>query len=105
MTTTKLDAYERKILSAYEKGRLKSVASKAELAKFKAAARATALKDRRINIRLSSADLQDIQTRALQEGIPYKTLIASVIHKYVSGRFAERPEPPANQVRRRTANK
>jgi predicted DNA binding CopG/RHH family protein len=57
---------------------------------FRAAARATAAKDRRVNIRLSSGDLQDIQVRALEEGLPYQTLIASVLHKYVTGRLAER---------------
>ena len=86
---TKIDGYEREILSAYEKGRLKSVATKSELAKFKAAARATAIKDRRGNIRLSSGDLSDIQVKALEEGVPYQTLISSVLHKYVTGRLAE----------------
>lgn len=66
------------------------MATKAELAKFKAAARATALKDKRVNIRLSSGDLQDIQVKALEQGMPYQTLIASVLHKYVTGRLAER---------------
>ena len=88
----KTDAYEAEVLSAFEKGSLKSVATKAELSKFKAAARATAIKDRRVNIRLSSGDLQDIQVKALEEGMPYQTLIASVLHKYVSGRLAERGE-------------
>lgn len=46
---SKMDAYELKVLEAVEKGKLKSVATKAELAKFKAAARATAIKDRRVN--------------------------------------------------------
>jgi predicted DNA binding CopG/RHH family protein len=50
----KTDAYELEILSAFEEGKLKSVATKAELAKLKAAARATAIKDRRVNIRQSS---------------------------------------------------
>lgn len=86
----KLDAYERETLAAYEKGQIKSVATKSTMAQFKAAARATAAKDRRINIRLSSADLHDIQVKALEEGIPYQTLIASVLHKYVTGRFSER---------------
>ena len=86
----KTDAYEKDILSAYEDGRLKSVATRAELAKFKSAARATAIKDRRVNIRLSTGDLQDIQARALAEGLPYQTLIASVLHKYVTGRLSER---------------
>ena len=85
----KIDAYEHEILTAYEKGQLKSVATKAELAKFKAAARATAIKDRRVNVRLSSGDLSDIQVKALEEGVPYQTLIASVLHKYVTGRLAE----------------
>lgn len=57
---------ESEVLTAYEKGELKSVATKAELAKFKAAARATAIKDRRVNIRLSSGDLSDIQVKALE---------------------------------------
>ena len=54
----KIDAYEHEVLAAFEKGQLKSVATKVELAKFKAAARA--IKDRRVNIRLSSGDLSDI---------------------------------------------
>jgi predicted DNA binding CopG/RHH family protein len=86
-----IDANEQDILAAFEKGQLKSVATKGELAKFKAAARATAIKDRRVNIRLSSGDLNDIQVKALEEGIPYQTLIASVLHKYVTGRLAEQP--------------
>jgi predicted DNA binding CopG/RHH family protein len=86
-----IDKSEQDILAAYDKGQLKSVATKGELAKFKAAARATAIKDRRVNIRLSSIDLSDIQVKALEEGIPYQTLIASVLHKYVTGRLAEQP--------------
>jgi predicted DNA binding CopG/RHH family protein len=85
----KIDAYEHEVLTSYENGQLKSVATKAELAKLKAAARATAIKDRRVNIRLSSGDLSDIQVKALEEGVPYQTLIASVLHKYVTGRLAE----------------
>ncbi len=84
------DAFEQEILAAYEKGELKSTSpSRAKLAKFKAAASATFLKEKRINIRISTPDLMDIQARALEEGIPYQTLIASVLHKYVSGRFVE----------------
>ncbi|WP_218668927.1 hypothetical protein [Variovorax sp. KK3] len=90
---------EREISNAYDKGKLKSVATKAELAKFRTAARATALKDRRVNIRLSSGDLNDIQVKALEEGMPYQTLIASVLHKYVTGRLAERPEDTASATR------
>lgn len=90
-----LDQDELELLGAFEKGKLKSVATKPELAKFKAAARATALKDKRVNIRLSSGDLSDLQVRALQEGIPYQTLIASIVHKYVTGRLAEKTDVAA----------
>ena len=86
----KTDASEADLLGAFDKGALKSVATKAELSRFKAAARATAVKDKRVNIRLSSGDLQDIQVKALEQGMPYQTLIASVLHKYVTGRLAER---------------
>ena len=101
----KIDAYEREVLGAFERGKLASVATKAELARFKAAARATAIKDRRVNIRLSSGDLSDIQVRALSEGVPYQTLIASVLHKYVTGRLAERRVPPVSQARARKAKR
>ncbi len=88
----KLDDYEEEILDAYEKGELKTASpTKADLVKFKAAATATFIKDKRINIRLSSPDLMDIQARALEEGIPYQTFIASILHKYASGRLIEKP--------------
>ena len=84
--------FEREIVEAFESGKLKSISpSKAELRKYKEAARATFIKNRRVNIRLSSPDLMDIQARALEEGVPYQTLIASVLHKFVSGRLVERP--------------
>ncbi len=89
---SKLDAYELEVLKAFEKGKLKSVATKSGLGKLKAAARATAIKDRRINIRLSSIDLSDIQVKAMEEGVPYQTLIASVLHKYVTGRLSDKSQ-------------
>lgn len=88
----KRDSFEEGILAAYEKGELKSVApSKARLKRHREAAQATFIKDRRVNIRLSSPDLMDIQARAMEEGVPYQTLIASVLHKFVSGRLVEKP--------------
>lgn len=81
-----------KILEAYDAGEFRSVSpSKAELRKLREAAKATFTKDRRINVRLSSPDLMDIQARAAEEGVPYQTLIASVLHKFVSGRLQEKP--------------
>lgn len=98
---SKLDPYELEVLEAYEAGKLKSSASKAELQRLRAAARATAIKDRRVNIRLSSVDLLDIQAKALEEGMPYQTLIASVLHKYVTGRLTESSAPVPSQAERR----
>ena len=86
---TRPDPFETELLEAYDAGKLKPVASKAELARLKEAARATATKDRWVNIRLSAGDLQDIQVKALAEGMPYQTLIASILHKYVTGRLQE----------------
>ena len=87
----KLDRYEREVSTAYEGGVLVSARpTKAQLATFREAARATFIKNRRVNIRLSAADLMDIQARAYEEGVPYQTLIASVLHKYVSGRLQEK---------------
>lgn len=89
---TKRKTYDEEVLVAYESGALKSIApSKSLLKKYKEAARATFIKDRRVNIRLSSPDLMDIQARALEEGMPYQTLIASVLHKFVTGRLVEKP--------------
>jgi predicted DNA binding CopG/RHH family protein len=99
---SKLDPYEREVLEAYESGKLRPTASKTQLQRLRAAARATAIKDRRVNIRLSSVDLLDIQAKALEEGMPYQTLIASVLHKYVTGRLAEREPSVAAERRRQT---
>jgi predicted DNA binding CopG/RHH family protein len=97
---SKLDPYELEVLDAYEAGKLKPSAGKAELQRLRAAARATSIKDKRVNIRLSSVDLLDIQAKALEEGMPYQTLIASVLHKYVTGRLSE-SQPPATGAKRR----
>ena len=86
----KLDKYEEEVLAAFESGTLLPIATKDELEEIRESARATATKDQRINIRLSAGDLRDIQVKAMQEGMPYQTLIASVLHKYVTGRLAEK---------------
>lgn len=90
---SELDNEEVEILDAYERGELRSVATKDELVRLREIARATGVKDRRINVRMSSVDLREIQARALEEGMPYQTLIASVMHKYVTGRLVDGDEP------------
>ena len=62
---TKLEHDERQLLADYDAGWLVSGASPAELQRLREAARATAVKDKRVIIRLSSGDLMDIQARAL----------------------------------------
>ena len=80
------DEEELEILQAWESGQLKPVDDMAQQLKtHRAAAEATFKKDKRLNIRISSRDLKSLQARALQEGIPYQTLAASLLHKYVSG--------------------
>jgi len=86
----KLDAEELEILEAFDAGSLTPVADmKAEFKRHREAAAATFAKDSRINIRISSKDLRALQKRALGEGLPYQTLIASVLHKYVEGRLQD----------------
>lgn len=86
-----IDHEEQEILEAFEAGTLRSVATAAEHSRLEASARSTATKDQRIIIRLTSEDLGALRARALQEGIPYQTLISSVLHKYVGGRLLDRP--------------
>jgi predicted DNA binding CopG/RHH family protein len=86
----KLDADEKELLESVESGEWKSAAGgKRERARYPRYAKATFRKDRRLNIRLSSKDLEAIQKRALAEGLPYQTLIASLLHKYAAGRLKE----------------
>lgn len=89
----RINCYEKELLAAYESGELRSVATAEELERLREAARSTGTKDRRVNIRLASGDLRDLQARALEEGLPYQTLIASVLHKYATGRLVERADP------------
>lgn len=87
---SKLDQEEKEILKAYETGRLKRSKDASQTQqRHQEYAEAMFRKDARINIRLSSKDLRGLQKRALAEGIPYQTLIASVLHKYVEGRLRE----------------
>jgi len=88
-----LDPEEKQLLHDFETNALRSIATRELLDDLKKSAHATGHKDQRINIRLSSADLQALRTRALQEGMPYQTLISSVLHKYLSGTLRELPSP------------
>ena len=85
-----LDPEEKDILDSFEKDEWQSVSDPSRQAEgYREAARATFKKDKRVNIRISQTDLESLQKRALEEGIPYQTLMSSVLHKYVNGRLVE----------------
>ncbi|MCF6264259.1 MAG: hypothetical protein L3J24_11825 [Xanthomonadales bacterium] len=86
----KLDKEEKDILDSYERGEWVSVVNPTDLKKYKDAAKATFKKNKRVNIRISELDLELLQEKALIEGLPYQTLMSSVLHKYVTGRFSEK---------------
>lgn len=91
MRKTKLGKDESELLKSFERGEWKPVKDlEAEKKKAVEAAHATFRKDRRVNIRICSKDIDGIRKKALEEGIPYQTLIASVLHKYAAGRLKEK---------------
>ena len=84
--------YEAEIARSFVKGEWKPVKNlKKEMQRYREAAVETLLKNRRVNIRISAMDLEGLQAKAAAEGLPYQTLMASVLHKYVSGRLVEAP--------------
>jgi len=91
MKKVKLDKEEQELLDSFEQGEWKPVKNaQREIAKHRRYARNTLRKDRRVNIRISSKDLDELQAIAVEDGIPYQTLMASVLHRYASGRLVER---------------
>jgi predicted DNA binding CopG/RHH family protein len=86
---TKLTREEQEILESYNNDEWVSVATPARMAELKSYAKATLAKDKKITLRLSSPDLEALQAKAIEEGIPYQTLISSILHKYVTGRLVE----------------
>ena len=87
----RLEPEEKELLESYERDEWRSISDlKSESERYQEYARATFKKDKRVNIRISLKDLVAIQKKALEEGIPYQTLIASILHKYVSGRLTEK---------------
>jgi predicted DNA binding CopG/RHH family protein len=91
MSDLKLQPDELELLASYENKEWQSVKNvKEQAAQYQAYARATFRKDKRVNIRISEKDLLDLQRRAMRQGIPYQTLISSVLHKYISGGLSEK---------------
>ncbi len=89
----KLTKEEEALLESVERGEWKRIPDFAEEAeRFREAARATLRKDRRVNIRMAERDLVRFRKAALREGLPYQTLISSVLHKYINGRLDEKAD-------------
>jgi predicted DNA binding CopG/RHH family protein len=87
----RLDPEEQDLLDSFERGEWQPIEGRKEaFARYRDYARTTFKKDRRVNIRISSKDLEALQKRALEEGIPYQTLLASILHKYAAGRLVEK---------------
>jgi len=87
----RLEPEEKDLLESYDRDEWQSVPDlESESERYRGYAAATFRKDKRVNIRISQKDLLSIQKRAIDEGIPYQTLISSILHKYVSGRLAEK---------------
>ena len=87
----KLDSEEQEILESLERDEWRPVGNRVkELERYRGYARETFKKDARVNIRISKKDLDSLQKKALEEGIPYQTLMASVLHKYLNGRLVEK---------------
>ena len=85
MSTNKKNQEDQELLDSFEADEFESDLTeerRSQLAKF---AKETIKKDKRINIRISRHDLEALQRRALEEGLPYQSLVSSVLHKYVSG--------------------
>jgi predicted DNA binding CopG/RHH family protein len=86
----KLDEEEKTLIESYDKDEWQSVKGfNEEKKKYRRYARNTLLKNKRINIRISEKDLINLKAKSIEEGIPYQSLISSVLHKYVNGKLVE----------------
>ncbi len=87
----KLTPEEKAMFDSVERGEWERIPNAdAEMARYREAARLALRKDKRVNIRMAERDLVRLQKAALHEGLPYQTLISSVLHKYINGRLVER---------------
>jgi predicted DNA binding CopG/RHH family protein len=88
---SKLDKHEKELLKSFDDDEWKEIPNmKKEISRHESYAKSTLKKDKRINIRISQRDLESIQRKAIEEGIPYQTLLSSLIHKYINGKLIEK---------------
>jgi predicted DNA binding CopG/RHH family protein len=90
---SKLSHEEKELLNSFEEGEWKSIKNlDSNIKEYSSYARDALKKDKRINIRLNEKDLESIQNIAVDEGIPYQTLISSLIHKFVTGKLIDKKQ-------------
>ncbi|MEA3372382.1 MAG: CopG family antitoxin [Campylobacterota bacterium] len=91
MKEFKLDQEEAELLDSVEAGEWVSVDNlKEEISSHQQIAKNTLKKDKRVNLRMSSKDLEAIKTFAVEEGLPYQTLMSSILHKFITGRLVDK---------------
>ncbi len=91
MKNFNLDSEEMEVTESLESGEWNSVNNlENEIQVHQNIAKSTLKKDKRVNLRMSSKDLEAIKTYAVEEGLPYQTLMSSVLHKFVTGRLVDR---------------
>jgi predicted DNA binding CopG/RHH family protein len=87
----KLSKQEKEIVESVERGDWRSVRGvKKQIKRYKEYAKATVRKDKRVNIRMSEKDLIRIRKKAMEEGLPYQTLISSILHRYANDRLVDK---------------
>ena len=88
---TPIDEEERDLIESLESGEWEEIADNEEYKlQAKKYAEATMKKDKRMNIRISERDLKNLKIKAMEEGLPYQTLVSMILHKYVSGKLLEK---------------
>ena len=87
----KLTKEEKDLLNSVERGEWRRIPDfEKESKRYQESARAMLRKDKRVNIRMTERNLVRIQKKAIEEGLPYQTLISSVLHKYINGSLVEK---------------
>lgn len=90
MKKIRLDDEEKSTLAAFEKGHLKPIAnSKKEVVRITRIVKTAGNKNRWVSLRMQGWDFLRAKELALQEGLPYQTLLSSILHKYFSGKLTE----------------
>ncbi len=84
-----LTTEEEDFLESYENNEWVSIKETEQVIEYQSIAKNTFKKNKRVNIRMSEIDLELLREKALIEGLPYQTLMSSVLHKYVTGRLQD----------------